>query len=568
MKNNIQNQNNTNIDFNKLRGGYYTPPLIAEFICSWTIQSGDDSVLEPSCGDGNFIEAAIHRFNELGILGEDLGNRLKGIELIPEEAVKTADRAALCGLSRDAIINDDFFSFISNQDTVAYNSIIGNPPFIRYQNFPSKHRSIAIKMMEDLGLKPNKLTNIWVPFLVVCSSLLTKDGRLGMVIPAELFQVKYAQQTRVFLSNFFERITIVTFKKLVFDGIQQEVVIILCEKSVPNAQGIRVLQLDDLDKLSSIDFHAVAETEVVELLHDTEKWTKYFLNPREIDFLRAIKDSNKIPLANDIVDVDVGIVTGRNEFFMLKQSQVEEWSLQNCTTKVVSKSNQLSGIVFNDTDFDVNAGNNLPSQLFLPENVEFKQLDEQSQKYIEYGEEKEFHTGYKCKIRKKWYVTPSLWIPEGFALRQVNRYPKLVLNNVEASSTDTIHRVRFISEEYSPESIVVCFLNSLTFAFSEVTGRSYGGGVMTFEPTEIEELLIPVVENHGIDVNLIDELIREDRIEEVLDIVDKAVLIDHYGFSLDETLELRKIWKKMSDRRINRGKSAKSKKNTKLKFAS
>jgi len=172
---------------------------------------------------------------------------------------------------------------------------------------------------------------------------------------------------------------------------------------------------------------------------------------------------------------------------------------------------------------------------------------------------KSFILVINVELEKNRYITPSLWIPQGFALRQVNRYPKLVMNHVEASSTDTIHRLRFISDEYSPESIVICFLNSLTFAFSEVTGRSYGGGVMTFEPTEIEELLIPVVEDHGIDINLIDELIRGDRIEEVLDIVDKAVLIDHYGFTLEETLELRNIWLKMSNRRINRGKSAKSK---------
>ena len=548
-----------NIDFDKLRGGYYTPSPIAEFICSWAIQNDNDLVLEPSCGDGNFIQAAIERFSELGVNGNDLYGRIKGVELIPEEAQKATNRAATFGLNGDSIINNDFFSFISNQEDIAYNSIIGNPPFIRYQNFPRKHRDIAIQMMEDLGLKPNKLTNIWIPFLVICSSLLAENGRLGMVIPAELFQVKYAEQTRVFLSNFFERITIVTFKKLVFDGIQQEVVIMLCEKTVANAQGIRVLQLDDLNQLSDIDFDAVAETEVVDIRHDNEKWTKYFLDPREIDFLREIKDSNRIPLANTILDADVGIVTGRNEFFMLRQSQVAEWNLQDVTTKVVSKSNQLSGIIFNDRDFDANAQKDLPNQLFLPENAELENLDNHSQKYIKYGEEKEFHTGYKCRIRKKWYITPSLWIPQGFALRQVNRYPKLVLNHVEASSTDTIHRVRFISDEFSPESIVVSFLNSLTFAFSEVTGRSYGGGVMTFEPTEIEGLLIPVVENHGIDINLIDELIREDRIEEVLDIVDKAVLIDHYGFTLEETLELRNIWLKMSDRRINRGKSAKSK---------
>jgi adenine-specific DNA-methyltransferase len=86
-------------------------------------------------------------------------------------------------------------------------------------------------MMQNLGLKPNKLTNIWVPFLVVSASLLKNDGRMAMVIPAELFQVKYAEETRVFPSNYFDRITILTFKKLVFDNIQQEVVLdILLQK--------------------------------------------------------------------------------------------------------------------------------------------------------------------------------------------------------------------------------------------------------------------------------------------------------------------------------------------------
>ena len=72
--------------------------------------------------------------------------------------------------------------------------------------------------------------------------------------------------------------------------------------------------------------------------------------------------------------------------------------------------------------------------------------------------------------------------------------------------------------------------------------------------------MIPVVENHEIDVLEIDRLMRENDIETILDIVDKAVLINGYGFSKKETLEFRKIWKKMSNRRINRGKSTKSKK--------
>ena len=43
--------------------------------------------------------------------------------------------------------------------------------------------------------------------------------------------------------NFFSRITIVTFRKLVFDDIQQEVVLLLCEKDLADNHGIRVIEV-------------------------------------------------------------------------------------------------------------------------------------------------------------------------------------------------------------------------------------------------------------------------------------------------------------------------------------
>lgn len=45
----------------KLRGGYYTSPLIAKWLSNWAIRSSNDRILEPSCGDGVFIETALNR---------------------------------------------------------------------------------------------------------------------------------------------------------------------------------------------------------------------------------------------------------------------------------------------------------------------------------------------------------------------------------------------------------------------------------------------------------------------------------------------------------------------------
>jgi len=540
-----------NISAQKLRGGYYTPQTIADFLCQWSIGKNTERILEPSCGDGNFIESAAIRFKELGIEGEELKGRIKGIELLEEESLKAKARAANLGLNSNTIVNTDFFHYISSNGVEKYDAVIGNPPFIRYQSFPEEHRKLAIEMMKNLGLNPNRLTNIWVPFLVVSASLLKDDGKMAMVIPAELFQVKYAAETRIFLSNYFDRITIITFKKLVFANIQQEVVLLLCEKKVQHGKGVRVIECENLEELKSINFKAINGSHVKPIDHTTEKWTKYFLNENEINLLRKLKKDKRVITCGDIMEVDVGLVTGRNEFFMLNEEQVIEWKLEKHTIPVVSKSNQLKGITLSEKDFSDNSKAQNAVHLFIPPNEDFEMLPKICQKYIEYGVKQGFNTGYKTRIRKRWYITPSLWIPDAFALRQVGDYPKLILNETGASSTDTIHRVRF-KEGVNRDMVAISFLNSLSFAFSEITGRSYGGGVMTFEPTEIEEIQIPVLADLELDFKKVDGLIRKRKIEEVMDMVDEALLIKHHGFDKSEVESLRGIWKKLSQRRINR----------------
>ncbi|MEA3341132.1 MAG: class I SAM-dependent methyltransferase, partial [Chloroflexota bacterium] len=158
---------------------------------------------------------------------------------------------------------------------------------------------------------------------------------------------------------------------------------------------------------------------------------------------------------------------------------------------------------------------------------------------------------YKCRIRKRWYIVPSVWTPDAFMLRQVHAYPKMVLNSAQAVCTDTIHRVHF-SNGVDGAVVTAAYLNSLTFAFAEVTGRSYGGGVLTFEPNEAKNLPLPLTNAEQLDLEHFDQLLRNDDIDAVLDITEKALLRDGLGLSVKQTKMLRGIWIKLRDRRINR----------------
>ena len=100
--------------------------------------------------------------------------------------------------------------------------------------------------------------------------------------------------------------------------------------------------------------------------------------------------------------------------------------------------------------------------------------------------------------------------------------------------------------------MTAAFLNFLTFAFAEVTGRSYGGGVLTFEPSESEHLPIPLLGAKKLDLEAIDKRVRKDDINAILDVTGRILLMEGLGLSSAEVKALCGIWEKLRDRRIKR----------------
>ena len=535
----------------KLRGAYYTPIEIVNFLTKWAIQTKKDKLLEPSFGGGVFLDSACNRYKELGTNNLNALKNICAVELDASECDKIRDRlGSKSNQESIQILNDDFFSsYKKTLQKQKFDSIVGNPPFIRYQNFDNKIRERALSLLKDLGFRPSKLTNIWMPFLVISSLLLNDNGRIAMVIPAEILQVNYAAELRKFLSGFFSSITIITFKNLVFSNIQQEIVLFLAEKNHKNL-GINIIELDDVSDLNQNCLAKIGvQTSLKPIDHGQDKWIQYYLTKKEILLLRKLKQHKSLKKFGELAEVDVGVVTGKNEFFVIDQKTVQKNSLSKYIIPIVSRTVQLKGASFTRNDFhEINKEGNRCNLFYTNK----KQLDKYSKHYIENGQNQKFHTGYKCRIRKPWHNLLSIWVPDAFLFRQINHGARLVLNETDSTVTDTIHRVRFKST-IDGKSMVFCFHNSLTFAFSEIMGRSYGGGVLELEPNEAEGLPVPYVKLSSKNFKLIDKLFRERKsLDEILDMVDNIILKDQLQFSQSEITSLRKIWKKLSSRRTNR----------------
>ncbi|RMC38536.1 methyltransferase domain-containing protein [Lactobacillus sp. ESL0236] len=526
---------------NKLRGIYYTPRILANAIVDKINLANIKSILEPSCGEGVFINA--------------LENECSNAHITAIDNDKDAIKAAKRKFSENHKLNiscEDFFDFYNSERK--YDLIIGNPPYIRYQYLTDNQRNLQAKILTTNGMKSNKLINAWVAFLVACVRMLSNDGIIAFVIPAELLQVAYAEDLRTFLMSKLDFITVITFKELIFSDVQQETIVLYGKKGVGNGK-IRIVDAADANDFRKMDLSKITYQNVADK-HD--KWTKYFTSDKETGLLDKIRADSRFKNLSDYGIINVGITTGNNKYFSITEETEKNYGLGSTTLPLIGRSSHVHGIYFTKEDWTQNRKAGKRAMLLSFPDEPYDEYPYGYKQYIAYGEEHEENRGYKCQIRNRWYIVPSVWVPDAFLLRRNYLYPKFVLNKCRAVSTDTMHRMKF-HEGVSGEDVLLSYYNSISFAFTEICGRSYGGGVLEILPREMGKIRVPDISNVDkvLKVKLlqyIDQIVRQDDdIAKALEKVDNELLVECLGIPKSWCEEARNIWKTLQQRRLNRG---------------
>lgn len=528
----------------KLRGGYYTPQNLADYIAKWTVQDSSKSVLEPSCGDGVFIQA----LNNVNI---EKNIKISAFEIVDKEAEKSKLRSVELGFKNTNIVNSDFLSWANEEvfdGSTKFSCVVGNPPFIRYQFLEPFFQKQAELIFKRLELKFTKHTNAWVSFVLASIEALEDGGRLGMIIPSEIIHVTHARPLREYLEKTCTKILIIDPKEIWFEGTLQGAVMIFAEKKISaNSlfEGIGIYQVQGLDFLNNDPDDLFVNTNKIASETASGKWTKGLLTNEEWLLVSRATSHKDVHQFTDIARVDVGIVTGANAFFLVNDDTVETYNLHQYAHPMFGRSQHCKGVIYDEQQHKSNKDSGLPTN-FLYITEDFDDLSEDVQKYIEFGEAQELHNRYKCRIRKPWYKVPSVYTTNVGMLKRCHEFPRLIFNEIEAYTTDTAYRIR---TELSPELLTYCFINPLTAITAELEGRSYGGGVLELVPSEIEKIYIPLPEILDYDISELNKDIKAGNLEWVLksqgDKIFKAL-----GFTQEESDKLFNIWQKLKGRRL------------------
>ena len=526
----------------KLRGGYYTPEDLAAFLVRWISKSKPTSVLEPSCGDGVFFpHLAAHLANPT----------ITGFELDPLEAKKASDRALSFHLVNTTVNNSDFLgcaiAALTNRST-SFDAVVGNPPFIRYQYLPSQFQSNAEHIFHLQNCKFTKHTNAWVPFVLASLAMLKPGGRLAMVVPSELIHVGHAQSLRTYLGAHCSRLVIIDPEELWFPGTLQGAVILLAEKKFDPqdfSQGLGIYPVRGRSFVNKDPEVIFQQPHVMNGKTVEGKWTRALLTPAVRELLDLLVEENRVARFDELAKVDVGIVTGANNFFLVTDDVIERFGLHKWVQPMFGRSGHCPGVIYDEKQHRENAANGKPTNFlwFQDTSVEAEPL---AKSYIKRGELDRLHTRYKCRIRTPWYTVPSVYSTEVGMLKRSHNAPRLIHNQYRALTTDTAYRITLQTIE--PETLVFSFVNALTALSAEIEGRHYGGGVLELVPSEIERLLIPNSPNIQPELQNLDTAVRTNSITDVLCRQNFAVL-GPIGLSRAKQDDLMQEWKKLRDRR-------------------
>jgi adenine-specific DNA-methyltransferase len=534
----------------KARGAFFTPEGITEHLAEWALRDVEDLVLEPSAGEAAFLVAAVNRLRALGNENPDV----YGVEVHAPSARTASARIRAAGGTAHIKVSDFFLTAPSAR----YSAVIGNPPFVRYQDFSGESRDRARFAALQQGVALTGLASAWAAFVVHSAAHLKPGGRLGLVLPAELLSVNYAAPVRRFLLENFASVELVVFDEQVFPDAEADTVLVKAEgwKEAP-APAAKLRQTRNARTLGSL-----AEGVTWAPADTAERWTAVRLTAKTIDTATALLADGFVPLS-EYGDTTLGAVTGANHYFALSPARVLELDIPRADLVRISPpgSSHLRGLDLTSAAVNQLGADGASTWLFRPG----KDPSEAALRYIDSGHQTGVDEAYKCRVRTPWWRVPIL-APADILLTYMNAdTPRLTTNTAAVRHINSVHGV-YVRDEYrelARDVLPIASLNSMTLLSAELAGRSYGGGILKLEPREADRWWMPspasLVANREALVAAkprIRQLLRSKRLLDAVAIVDAILLNDRVSAEAIEAIRADRAL--MTTRRTVRGRSGRT----------
>jgi N-6 DNA methylase len=236
-------------------GVHYTPDPVAEVVTAFVVRNAADRVMDPSSGAGTFATMCYERKRQLGSSHAQSLAEVYAVELAEFAASLTGLNLTLADTSAGSaypqVFRTDFFNTFPGANSpltipgsgvvkypVALDGVIGNPPYIRFENRTPHERNEVLQFLHKHFTKTNLpypdftgKADLWAFFVAGAHMYLRTGGRLGFVLSWNLLASDYGDAVLAFLGRYFLVDAIIDSRVERWFAAKQNTVLLLARKA-------------------------------------------------------------------------------------------------------------------------------------------------------------------------------------------------------------------------------------------------------------------------------------------------------------------------------------------------
>ncbi len=318
-------------------GQYFTDPIVADFMIGLADINENSEILEPSCGEGVFLELFLKK-DYKNLTAYEIDNTLAhNYNFVKYE------------------------SFISAKIDKKFDLVIGNPPYIRWKNLENELKTELLNN-EIWNKYFNALCDYLYIFILKSIELLKDDGQLIFICPEYWMNTTHSISLRNYMvqNGYFEEIY--HFNETpIFEQVTVSIVIFKFIKSKKKNKEINVTKYYSKQKLtkeilqkirqrehlSDIEYLKVIQFKINErwilqtndIINELNKFETYCKKKVQSCNLNLFEnDKQEYHTLGEFCDIGNGLVSGLDKAFQLNGHQLTE-NEKNATINVVKAKN-------------------------------------------------------------------------------------------------------------------------------------------------------------------------------------------------------------------------------------
>lgn len=363
----------------KLNGAFFTPTFIVDYIIDELAPTEQDKNLDPSCGSGAFLIGLVDYYKRVynRSIRDSVVNNIFGSDILEYNITRAKLLLSIYALQFGEVLENNDFN-LYHQDSLRaqwdlnFEIIIGNPPYVKFQDLSSENREYLLTGWETIK---NGAFNLYFPFFELGYNLLTNNGKLAFITPNNYFTSLAGEPLRAFFSENRCVNKIIDFgHKKIFDA--QTYTAITCINKVENDYILYdYIQENDNPStfLNNLNFAPVIYNDLV-----TKKWR--LLKGDENEAIHVIENAGTA--LGKLFDIAVGIATLKDDVFFVDGSTLNKSLISKSTSNGYFQiEHEITKPVYKISDFknqnDVNSNSRRVIYPYIEKNGNITPMSEE-----------------------------------------------------------------------------------------------------------------------------------------------------------------------------------------------